>query len=362
MATKATTGATTSASIGATTSATTGANARGDMPTRALGRQGLRVPALGLGCMGMSEFYGDAAQRTDANGIRVIQHALDIGVSFLNTADIYGPYTNEELVGKAVRDRRDHAIIATKFGIVRDASDPAKRGVNGSPEYVRASCHASLKRLGVDHIDLYYQHRVDKSIPIEETVGAMADLVREGKVRFLGLSEAGPATLRRACATHPISALQSEWSLWTRDWEHDAFPVARELGIGIVPYSPLGRGFLTGSITSANALAADDYRRTSPRFQDEHFGANMRIVDAVRTIAADKQCTPAQLALAWVLSRGDDVVPIPGTTRTDRLDENVGALQVGLSAADLARLDDMVPRDAASGTRFPGGMLALVDQ
>ncbi len=337
-------------------------SAQPDMPTRALGREGLRVPAMGLGCMGMSEFYGDAATRNDANGTRVIHHAIEIGVNFLDTSDIYGPFTNEQLVGRAVRDRRERVIIATKFGIVRDPNDATTRGVNGSPEYVRTSCEASLRRLGVEYIDLYYQHRVDKSVPIEETVGAMAELVREGKVRYLGLSEAGPATLRRAHAIHPISALQSEWSLWSRDWEHDAFPVARELGIGIVPYSPLGRGFLTGSITSAESLPADDYRRTSPRFQEEHFAANMRLVDAVRAIAADKGCTPAQLALAWVLSRGDDVVPIPGTTRVERLDENVGAVHVGLSAADRARLEEMLPADAASGARYPGGMVALVDK
>ena len=331
-------------------------------PMRALGRQGLRVSAIGLGCMGMSEFYGEPAQRTEANGIRVIHHALDIGITLLDTADMYGPYVNEELVGKAIRDRRDRVVIATKFGLVRDANNPAARGVNGRPEYVRDACDASLRRLQVDYIDLYYQHRVDKSIPIEDTVGAMADLVREGKVRYLGLSEAGPATLRRAFAVHPISALQSEWSLWTRDWELDAFPVARELGIGIVPYSPLGRGFLTGSIASPESLPPGDYRRTAPRFQQEHFAANLRLVDMVRAIAADKGCTSAQLALAWVLSRGEDVVPIPGTTRVERLDENAGSMFVGLSAADLARLDALIPRDAASGPRYPGGMMGLVDK
>lgn len=335
---------------------------RRDVPRRALGRHGLEVSALGLGCMGMSEFYGDAGQRTEENGIRVIHHALDIGVTFLDTSDIYGPHTNEQLVGKAVRDRRDRATVATKFGIVRDPAEPSTRGVNGRPEYVRSACDDSLRRLGVDYIDLYYQHRVDKTVPIEETVGAMADLVRAGKVRFLGLSEAGPATLRRACAVHPISALQSEWSLWTRDWEDDAFPVARELGVGIVPYSPLGRGFLTGSITSPESLPDDDYRRTAPRFQQEHFAANMRLVESVRAIAAEKGCTPAQLALAWVLSRGDDVVPIPGTTRAERLDENRGALDVVLTTDDLAALDAVFPRDVASGQRYPGGMISLVDK
>ncbi|MES2524901.1 MAG: aldo/keto reductase [Gemmatimonadota bacterium] len=332
------------------------------LPQRALGRQGLRVSAIGLGCMGMSEFYGDAASRSDANGVRVIHHALARGITLLDTADIYGPFVNEELVGLALRDRREQAIIATKFGIVRDPNDPAARGVSGRPEYVRASCEASLRRLGTDHIDLYYQHRVDKSVPIEETVGAMADLVREGKVRYLGLSEDGPATLRRAHAVHPISALQSEWSLWTRDWEDDAFPVARELGIGIVPYSPLGRGFLTGSITSPADLPSDDYRRTAPRFQQEHFDANMRLVDGVRQVAKTRGCTPAQLALAWVLSRGEDVVPIPGTTRVEHLDENVGAVDVRLDPEDLARLEAMIPRDAASGERYPGGMISLVDK
>ena len=312
--------------------------------------------------MGMSEFYGDAAGRSDANGIRVIHHALDIGITMLDTADMYGPYVNEELVGKAVANRRERAIIATKFGLIRDATDATKRGVSGRPEYVRSACEASLRRLGTDYIDLYYQHRVDKAVPIDETVGAMSDLVREGKVRYLGLSEAGPATLRRAFAVHPISALQSEWSLWSRDWEHDAFPVARELGIGIVPYSPLGRGFLTGSITSPDQLPEGDYRRSAPRFQQEHFDANMRLVTAVRAMAEDKGCTAAQLALAWVLSRGDDVVPIPGTTRVERLDENAGSLFVGLSAADRARLDDLMPPDAASGGRYPSGMMTFVDK
>jgi aryl-alcohol dehydrogenase-like predicted oxidoreductase len=331
-------------------------------PTRALGRQGLRVAAIGLGCMGMSEFYGDESQRSEANGIRVIHHALDIGIDFLDTSDMYGPFTNEQLVGKAIAGRRDQAVIATKFGLVRDPADPARRTVNGRPEYVHSACEASLKRLRVDHIDLYYQHRVDRDVPIEETVGAMSLLVQQGKVRFLGLSEAAPQTLRRACAVHPISALQSEWSLWSRDWETNSFPAARELGIGIVPYSPLGRGFLTGSITSRSQLPSGDYRLTAPRFQEGHFESNMHLVDAVRTIAADKGCTPAQLALAWVLSRGEDVVPIPGTTRIERLDENAGAMHVGLSAADLARLEQSVPRDAASGARFPAGMGSLVDR
>lgn len=331
-------------------------------PTRALGTQGLRVSALGLGCMGMSEFYGTAASRDDARSIAVIHHALDIGVTLLDTADIYGPHLNETLVGRAIRGRRDEAIVATKFGIVRDIGNATSRGVNGHPDYVRAACDASLQRLGIDTIDLYYQHRVDKTVPIEETVGAMADLVHAGKVRYLGLSEAGPATLRRAHATHPISALQSEWSLWTRDWEEDAFPVARELGIGIVPYSPLGRGFLTGRFATVDDIPQGDYRRSSPRFQAEHFAANRSLADTVVSMAGSKGCTPAQFALAWVLSRGEDVVPIPGTTHIERLDENVHAVNIGLSAAELARLAELLPRDAASGERYPGGMRSLVDK
>ena len=332
------------------------------IPTRALGRQGLRVSALGLGCMGMSAFYGRAEDRTDENGIRVIHHALDMGVTLLDTADIYGPHTNEELVGRAIADRRDKAIVATKFGIVYDPGDPGKRAANGRPEYVRSACDASLKRLGIDTIDLYYQHRIDKSVPIEETVGAMSRLVSEGKVRYLGLSEVGPANLRKAHAVHPISALQSEWSLWTRDWEDDAFPVARELGIGIVPYSPLGRGFLTGSFGKIEDFPVGDYRLSSPRFQAEHFDVNRALVDTVVSIAGTKGCTPAQLALAWVLSRGEDVVPIPGTTKIERLEENAVAVDVGLSAADMALLAELFPRGGASGERYPGGMAGLVDK
>jgi aryl-alcohol dehydrogenase-like predicted oxidoreductase len=312
--------------------------------------------------MGMSAFYGTAADRDDAESIRVIHHALDTGVTLLDTADIYGPQTNEVLVGRAIADRRNKAIVATKFGIMYDPAHPERRGANGHPDYVRACCEASLKRLGIDTIDLYYQHRVDKSVPIEDTVGAMSQLVTEGKVRFLGLSEAGPTTLRRAHVVHPISALQSEWSLWTRDWEEDAFPVARELGIGIVPYSPLGRGFLTGRFASIDDIPADDYRRSSPRFQAEHFDANRKLADTVVAIATEKGCTPAQLALAWVLSRGEDVVPIPGTTKILRLDENAESVNVGLSASDLARLAALLPRDGASGARYPGGMAGLVDK
>ncbi len=331
-------------------------------PTRALGRHGLRVSALGLGCMGMSEFYGEAADRDEANGIRVIHRALELGINFLDTSNMYGPFTNELLVGKAIKGKRDQFIVATKFGIQRDPERPERRGANGRPEYVRACCEDSLKRLGIDTIDLYYQHRVDKSVPIEDTIGAMAELVREGKVRYLGMSEAGVNNLRRAAAVHPISALQSEWSLWTREWEGDAFPVARELGIGIVPYSPLGRGFLTGRFNAPSEFPAGDYRLSSPRFQAEHFDANRRLVDQVVAIAHEKGCTPAQLALAWVLSRGEDVVPIPGTTKIARLEENVGAVDVALSARDFAQLNERVVPDAVSGDRYPGGMRALVDR
>ncbi|MBI2406847.1 MAG: aldo/keto reductase [Gemmatimonadetes bacterium] len=329
------------------------------IPIRALGSQGLRVSAIGLGCMGFSEFYGDAASRAAVDGVAVIHHALDHGITLLDTADMYGPHRNEELVGRAVKGRRDAVVIATKFGIVRDAADPSRRGVNGRPEYVRASCEGSLRRLGVDTIDLYYQHRRDKTIPIEETIGALAQLVQEGKIRFIGLSEVSSETLRRAHAAHPISAVQSEWSLWTRDWERSTFATARALGVGVVPYSPLGRGFLTGAITAGTTFPEGDYRHTSARFTGENRAANLRIVDAVRALAEQKRCTPAQIALAWVLSRGDDVVPIPGTTKATRIDENLGACFVGLSAADVAQLDAAIP--AAAGDRYPTGMRALVD-
>ena len=316
------------------------------METIALGTQGLEVSRQGLGCMGMSDFYGP---RDDGESVETIHRALELGVTFFDTADIYGPHTNEVLVGKALAGRRDEAIIATKFGIVRDPSDPAKRAVNGRPEYVRASCEASLARLGVDHIDLYYQHRVDLSTPIEETVGAMGELVAEGKVRFLGLSEAAPATIRRAHAVHPVSAVQTEYSVWSRDPEREILPTLRELGIGFVPYSPLGRGFLTGTLRSLDELADDDFRRYQPRFQGDNLAANVAIVEVVDQLAAAKHCTPAQVALAFVHAAGRDVAPIPGTKRRRYLEENVAALGVELTEEDLAVLDNVAP---ARGDRY----------
>jgi aryl-alcohol dehydrogenase-like predicted oxidoreductase len=322
------------------------------MDQRALGSQGLTVSAEGLGCMGMSEFYGSA----DASeAIATIRAALDLGVTLLDTADVYGPYTNEQLVGEAIADRRDEVILATKFGIVRDPENPGARGVNGRPEYVMRSCDASLRRLQSDHIDLYYQHRVDPGVPIEETVGAMAELVDAGKVRFLGLSEAGPETIRRAQDVHPISALQTEYSLWSRDVEDEILPTLRELGIGLVAYSPLGRGFLTGQITSPDDLAPDDFRRTSPRFMGENFSRNLELVERIREIAAEQDCTPGQLALAWVMSQSrppQNVVPIPGTKRRRYLEENVQAAELELSAEDLARIDEVAPVGAAAGDRY----------
>jgi aryl-alcohol dehydrogenase-like predicted oxidoreductase len=319
------------------------------MEERALGSGGLRVSALGLGCMGMSEFYGEG---DEDESLATIARALELGVTLLDTADIYGPFTNEELVGKAIRGRRDRVVIATKFGIVR-TEDPSFRGINGRPEYVRQSCEASLKRLGTDHIDLYYQHRVDTDVPIEETVGAMARLVEAGKVRFLGLSEAGPETIRRAHAEHPIAALQTEYSLWSREPEDEIVPVVRELGIGFVPYSPLGRGFLTGRFRTIDDLPEDDYRRHSPRFQGENFARNLELVARIEEMARNRGCTPAQLALAWVLAQGEDMVPIPGTKRRKYLEENVGAIRVELTADDLARIDEMAPQGVAAGTRYP---------
>jgi aryl-alcohol dehydrogenase-like predicted oxidoreductase len=331
------------------------------MKTRTLGRNGPTVSALGLGCMGMSAFYGGRGE--DATSIAVIHRALERGVTLLDTADMYGPHTNEVLVGKAIAGKRDAVFLATKFGIRLDPDDPSVRGVDGRPEYVQASVESSLKRLGVDHIDLYYQHRVDPNVPIEETVGAMARLVEAGKVRYLGLSEANPETLRRAHATHPITALQTEYSLWSREPEDNGvLATVRELGIGFVPYSPLGRGFLTGAIRSPEDFEEDDYRRHSPRFQGENLAANLALVDKVKAIASDKGCTPGQLALAWVLAQGQDLVPIPGTKRLQYLEENLGALEIGLTDADLAAIDAVFPTNAAAGTRYPASMMSTLDR
>jgi aryl-alcohol dehydrogenase-like predicted oxidoreductase len=324
---------------------------------RTLGSEGLEVSELGLGCMGMSDFYGE---RVEGESLATIHRALELGIDFLDTADMYGVGENERLVGRALRGRRERVVVATKFGNVR-AADGTHLGVRGDPEYVRACCEASLDRLGTDRIDLYYQHRVDTKVPIEETVGAMADLVREGKVRWLGLSEAAPDTVRRAHAVHPISALQSEYSLWTRDMEQNGvFAVVRELGIGFVPYSPLGRGFLTGRFHTPADLGDGDVRRNHPRFQDPNFARNLELVGRIRELAAAKGCTPAQLALAWVLAQGEELVPIPGTKRVLYLEENVGATRVTLSAEELARIGDALPAGAAAGQRYPERALAAV--
>lgn len=323
---------------------------------RELGRSGLRVSALGLGCMGMSEFYGPSEE---ARSLETLDRALELGVDFWDTADMYGSGDNERLLGRALRVRREKVVLATKFAVLRD-EEGNFTGVSGRPDHVREACEASLKRLGTDYIDLYYQHRVDPEVPIEDTVGAMAELVEQGKVRYLGLSEAGPETLRRAASVHPIAALQTEYSLWSRQLEDEILPTCRTLGIGLVAYSPLGRGFLTGKIQSLDDLAEDDWRRNNPRFQEENLQENLDRVARLRELAGDKGCTPAQLALAWVLHQGLDVVPIPGTRSPQRLEENTGAADVALSAAELAQIEQILPRGFAAGERYPEAAMALL--
>ena len=327
------------------------------MQSRTLGT--LEVSAQGLGCMGMSEFYGST---DDAESIATIHRALDLGITFLDTADVYGPYKNEELVGRAIKGKRDKVVLATKFGIVRDPANPATRGVNGRPEYIRQSCESSLRRLQVTHIDLYYQHRVDPDTPIEETVGTMAQLIMEGKIRHIGLSEAGPGTLRRAAKVHPITALQTEYSLWSHDPEKGILQTCRELHIGFVAYSPLGRGLITGQIRRFADLAPDDFRRNSPRFQGENFQKNLDLVRKVEELAKQKQCTPSQLALAWVLAQGNDIVPIPGTKHRKYLEENAAATNVVLTKEELRQIDRVFPPDAAAGSRYPEHMMELLNR
>ncbi|KAE9660291.1 aldo/keto reductase [Pseudomonas sp. PB105] len=330
------------------------------MHTRQLGKNGPRVSAIGLGCMGMTDFYAPDSDTTEATA--TLHRALELGVNFLDTADMYGPHTNEQLIGKAIAGKRDQVFLASKFGIVRDPANPALRGVNGRPQYIRDSINGTLQRLGVDTLDLYYQHRIDPQVAIEETVGAMADLVKEGKVRYLGLSEASAATLERAHKVHPISALQSEYSLWSRDQEHNGCLAAcQRLGIAFVPYSPLGRGFLTGALKRPEDFAADDYRRTNPRFQGENFAKNLELVKQVQTLAAEKGVTAGQLALAWVLAQGEYIVPIPGTKQRKYLEENVAAVSIALTAQELAALETIFPADATAGLRYPAEVMAMLD-